>query len=86
MSNVNSVPCELCYSNIVRGIVHKIGSSFVCDDCKQELEKSEGIWFDGHDAEQSMHWTGGESAPLQAESTPEVLSPSLALSTPPTCQ
>jgi len=37
-------------------------------------------------AQQSMHWTGGESAPLQAESTPEVLSPSLAVSTPPTCQ
>lgn len=57
MSNMNSVPCELCYSNIVRGIVHKIGSSYVCDDCKQELEKSEGVWFDGHAAEQSVQPT-----------------------------
>ena len=55
MSNVNSVPCELCYSNIVRGIIHKIGNVYVCDDCKRELDKSEGVWFDGHDAEQCVH-------------------------------
>lgn len=40
-----------------------------------------------HDAaQQSMHWTGGESAARPAESTPEVLSPSLAESARPTCQ
>ena len=62
MSNINSVPCELCYSNIVRGIVHKIGNVYVCDDCKNELEKSEGVWFDGHDAEQCVHPTPRHAA------------------------
>jgi len=51
------------------------------EGCPQEL----AFWWDDN-AQHSMHWTGGESAPLQAESTPEVLSPSLAVSARPTCQ
>ena len=43
----NSIPCELCYCNIVRGIIHEIHDVYVCDDCKELLEKSEGIEFDG---------------------------------------
>lgn len=70
MNNVNSVPCELCYSNIVRGIVHKIGNVYVCDDCKSELDKSEGVWFDGHDAEQCVRPTaaGGSDSGENSES------------------
>jgi len=33
-------------------------------------------------SQQSMHWIGGEAAPLQAESTPEVLSTQQADTTP----
>lgn len=48
---IKSIPCELCCSNIIRGIVHKINSQYICDDCKTKLEDSEGIYFDGKEEE-----------------------------------
>ena len=41
----NSVSCELCGINVVRGIIHKVDTGYVCDDCKWKLSDSEGVYF-----------------------------------------
>ncbi len=44
----NIIPCELCTTNILKGLVYKMKSGFyVCQECKDELEESEPIDFDG---------------------------------------
>ena len=43
-----SVPCELCQLNIIRGMVYLMSSgTYVCRDCKEELDRIEPIEFDG---------------------------------------
>ena len=45
-----TIICELCTSNILRGIVYQMKNGFyVCSDCKDELEKIKGIEFDGRE-------------------------------------
>lgn len=34
--------CDLCHHGIVRGIIHRIGDSFVCHDCRNKLVESYG--------------------------------------------
>lgn len=41
-----SVLCELCYANIVRGIVHETEYGYICDDCAQMIRESDSVWFD----------------------------------------
>jgi hypothetical protein len=80
-----SVPCELCSSNIVVGLVYEFEPDiFICDECRDKLVKIEGFWFDGHAAEQSVHLTGGTQRDLQAVSTPQPDSGLKADSIPPT--
>lgn len=53
MPKGNSVPCELCSSNIAVGLIYEFEPGiFICDECRDKLVKIEGFWFDGHAAEQ----------------------------------
>ena len=58
MPKGTSVPCELCSSNIVVGLVYEFEPDiFICDECRDKLVKIEGFWFDGHAAQHSVHPT-----------------------------
>ena len=72
MPKGNSVPCELCSSNIVVGLLYEFEPGiFICDECRNKLVKIEGFWFDGHAVEQGLHPTSETLPDLQALSTPE---------------
>jgi hypothetical protein len=45
---LSSVPCALCWANIVKGIIHKINDNYVCDKCAGKLRDDEGIEYDGY--------------------------------------
>ena len=42
-----SIPCESCYGNIVRGIMHKFpdGENFICHECYEKIDP-EGFYYD----------------------------------------
>jgi len=44
---MKTIPCELCHTNILKGIVHKIHGVYVCDGCKCYLEESDGEYYNG---------------------------------------
>ncbi|KKM25404.1 hypothetical protein LCGC14_1595370 [marine sediment metagenome] len=42
-----SVPCEGCYTNVVRGIIYKMpGGGYLCDECREALIIDEGEHYD----------------------------------------
>lgn len=74
MPKGNSVPCELCSSNIVVGLLYEFEPDiFICDECRDKLVKIEGFWFDGHAVEQGLHPTSETLPDLQGDSTPKPL-------------
>ena len=67
MPKGDSVPCEVCSSNIVVGLVYEFEPDiFICDECRDKLVKIEGFWFDGHAAEHNAHLTPESLASSQA--------------------
>ena len=47
----NSIPCELCGTNTVRGIVHEIKAqpgNYICEECCRSLQDDDGHYFDGY--------------------------------------
>ena len=47
-----SVPCEICYTNIIVGIIYRIQRPgcpevIICDECQRVIADAEDEYFDG---------------------------------------
>ena len=59
---MKTIPCELCHTNILKGLVHKIHGVYVCNGCKCCLAESDGEYFNGR------HTRAGEYQCVRPES------------------